>query len=153
MVELIGLLKGLHSALHQAEGDPEIMIRRALHEQTQHFIHSVMGPPTRKAVKYQKGSELKANLKAEGEAVVARRAELAPQLAEKLRVMKLKREEAEVEQQRLKAIAEEERQGAIAEAKRIAEEKKRERKAAEAAKKAEIDAKAQAKRKAVANAK
>lgn len=54
MVELLGLLKGLHSALHQAEGDPEIMIRRALHEQTQHFIHSVMGPPTRKAVKYDK---------------------------------------------------------------------------------------------------
>ena len=33
MVEMLGLLKGLHSALHQAEGDPEIMIRRALHEQ------------------------------------------------------------------------------------------------------------------------
>ena len=54
MVELIALVKGLHSALHQAEGDPEIMIRRALHEQTQHFVHSVMGPPTRKAVKYQR---------------------------------------------------------------------------------------------------
>ena len=49
-----GLLKGLHAALHQAEGDPEIMIRRALHEQTQHFVHSVMGGPTRKAVKYDK---------------------------------------------------------------------------------------------------
>ena len=30
------------------------MIRRALHEQTQHFVHSVMGGPTRKAVKYDK---------------------------------------------------------------------------------------------------
>ena len=56
MVEMLGLLKGLHSALHQAEGDPEIMIRRALHEQTQHFIHSVMGGPTRKAVKYDRKS-------------------------------------------------------------------------------------------------
>ena len=54
MVELLGLLKGLHSALHQAEGDPEILIRRALHEQTQHFVHSVMGTSTRKAVKYDR---------------------------------------------------------------------------------------------------
>ena len=54
MVELLWLLKGLHSALHQAEGDPEILIRRALHEQTQHFVHSVMGTTTRKAVKYDK---------------------------------------------------------------------------------------------------
>ena len=54
MVELLGLLKGLHSALHQAEGDPEILIRRALHEQTQHFVHLVMGTPTRKAVKHDR---------------------------------------------------------------------------------------------------
>ena len=47
-------LKGLHSALHQAEGDPEILIRRALHEQTQHFVHSVMGTTTRKAVKHDR---------------------------------------------------------------------------------------------------
>ena len=61
LVELLGMLQGLHRALHKVEGDPEILIRRAMHEQCQHFIHSVMGGPTRKAVKYEKKA-LKAQL-------------------------------------------------------------------------------------------
>ena len=54
LVEALGLLKGLHTALSSVAGEPELLIRRAIHEGTQHFIHAVMGPPTRKAVKYDK---------------------------------------------------------------------------------------------------
>ena len=38
-----------------------MLIRRAIHEELQHFIHEVMGPVTRKAVKYEKKG-LKASL-------------------------------------------------------------------------------------------
>ena len=33
---------------------PHPNLAGAIHEGTQHFIHAVMGPPTRKAVKYDK---------------------------------------------------------------------------------------------------
>ena len=61
LVEMLALLKGVHAALARAQGDPEVLIRRAIHEELQHFIHEVMGPVTRKAVKYEKKG-LKASL-------------------------------------------------------------------------------------------
>ena len=55
LVEMLALLQGVPAALARAQGDPEVLIRRAIHEELQHFIHEVMGPVTRKAVKYEKG--------------------------------------------------------------------------------------------------
>jgi len=54
LVECLALLKGVHTAISTIAGESELLIRRAIHEATQYFIHTVMGPPTRKAVKYDK---------------------------------------------------------------------------------------------------
>jgi len=54
LVELLAILKGLEHLLHGLCGDPETILRRGLHEQTQRFVHQTMGAPTRKAVKYEK---------------------------------------------------------------------------------------------------
>jgi len=54
LIELLALLKGLHTTLHAVCGDAEVLLLRAVHEQSQHFIHATMGGPTRKAVKYEK---------------------------------------------------------------------------------------------------
>lgn len=54
LVELLAMLKGLHSTLHAACGDPSTLIMRGIHEWVQRFVHETMGGPTRKAVKYDK---------------------------------------------------------------------------------------------------
>ena len=54
LVELLYILKGLHATLHASLGAPEGLLRRAIHELTQRFVHSTMGAPTRKAVKYER---------------------------------------------------------------------------------------------------
>ena len=61
LIELLFLLKGLQKTLHSVRGDAEVLLMRAIHEQSQIFVHETMGGPMRKAVKYEKKA-LKAKL-------------------------------------------------------------------------------------------